>query len=253
MAQIRKHARFVLGLAALGTASTAALLSPASAAQAKSSVNWDAIAQCESGGNWHINNGNGYYGGLQFSRGTWKANGGGKYAGTADQASRSEQIAVAERVLNSQGIGAWPVCGRKAGSTRQYKTSTDSSSGHRKTSTGSSSAQRKASTGSSAGQRETSAGSSSAQRETSAGSSSAQGKTASRKAAEKATAPAKSATSGGTVRATGKTYVVKRGDTLSVIAGKHAVKGGWRALYRLNKAVIGANPNLILPGQRLAL
>jgi len=227
MAQIRKHARFVLGLAVLGTAGTAALLSPASAAQAKSSVNWDAIAQCESGGNWHINTGNGYYGGLQFSRGTWKANGGGKYAGTADRASRSEQIAVAERVLNSQGIGAWPVCGRKAGSTKQYKAATGSSSAQHKTSTGSSSAQHKASTGS----------------------SSAQHKTTTRKAAKKAT----STTSTGTVKATGKTYVVKRGDTLSVIAGQHAVKGGWRALYRLNKAVIGGNPNLILPGQRLAL
>jgi hypothetical protein len=74
------------------------------------SVNWDAIAQCESGGNWGISTGNGYQGGLQFTSGTWHANGGG---GTASGASREEQIRVAENVLHSQGIGAWPVCGRR--------------------------------------------------------------------------------------------------------------------------------------------
>ncbi|GED98885.1 transglycosylase family protein [Gordonia crocea] len=70
--------------------------------------NWDAVAQCESGGNWAINTGNGYYGGLQFSLGTWQANGG---AGMPHQASREQQISVAERVLASQGVGAWPNCG----------------------------------------------------------------------------------------------------------------------------------------------
>ena len=74
------------------------------------SVNWDAIAQCESGGNWAINTGNGYFGGLQFTPGTWHANGG---SGSAARASREEQIRVAENVLHSQGIGAWPVCGRR--------------------------------------------------------------------------------------------------------------------------------------------
>jgi len=74
------------------------------------SVNWDAIAQCESGGNWAISTGNGYSGGLQFNAGTWHANGG---AGSAAGASREEQIRVAENVLHSQGIGAWPVCGRR--------------------------------------------------------------------------------------------------------------------------------------------
>ena len=74
-------------------------------------VNWNAIAACESGGNWGTSTGNGYYGGLQFSQGTWDANGGGQYASTAAGASRSQQIAVAQRVLGGQGIGAWPVCG----------------------------------------------------------------------------------------------------------------------------------------------
>ncbi|CDO89734.1 resuscitation-promoting factor RpfE [Mycobacterium triplex] len=74
------------------------------------SVNWDAIAQCESGGNWGISTGNGYSGGLQFTPSTWRANGG---SGSPAGASREEQIRVAENVLHSQGIGAWPVCGRR--------------------------------------------------------------------------------------------------------------------------------------------
>lgn len=74
------------------------------------SVNWDAIAQCESGGNWGISTGNGFSGGLQFTPSTWRANGG---SGSPAGASRDEQIRVAENVLHSQGIGAWPVCGRR--------------------------------------------------------------------------------------------------------------------------------------------
>jgi hypothetical protein len=73
---------------------------------------WDRVAACESGGNWGINTGNGYHGGLQFSQGTWSAHGGGEFATSANQATRDQQIAVAERVLATQGRGAWPVCGR---------------------------------------------------------------------------------------------------------------------------------------------
>jgi nucleoid-associated protein YgaU len=82
------------------------------AAPAQASPNWDAIAQCESGGNWSISTGNGYYGGLQFTQGTWRANGG---SGNPASASREEQIRVAENVLKTQGIGAWPVCGKRGG------------------------------------------------------------------------------------------------------------------------------------------
>ena len=76
---------------------------------------WDLIEQCESGGNWNINTGNGYYGGLQFSHGTWQAYGGGAFAATADRATRSQQIAIAEKVLRAQGWKAWPNCSRKVG------------------------------------------------------------------------------------------------------------------------------------------
>lgn len=83
----------------------------ATAPDAHADPNWDAIAQCESSGNWAITTGNGYFGGLQFTLSTWLANGG---TGMPNQASRAEQIRVATNVLHTQGIGAWPVCGRRA-------------------------------------------------------------------------------------------------------------------------------------------
>ena len=114
MAQLGKKTRVAFGLTVAGLAGAVGLLGPASPAQA-ASVNWDAIAKCESGGNWKINTGNGYYGGLQFSRSTWKAYGGTKFAPTANKATKAEQIKIAEKVLKGQGIGAWPTCGKKAG------------------------------------------------------------------------------------------------------------------------------------------
>ena len=77
-------------------------------AEAATTSVWDRVAKCESGGNWKINTGNGYYGGLQFTIGTWRANGG---SGSPHNASREEQIRVANNVLKTQGIGAWPACG----------------------------------------------------------------------------------------------------------------------------------------------
>jgi LysM repeat protein len=82
-------------------------------ASAAPSSDWDRLAQCESGGNWNINTGNGYYGGIQFNATTWRAFGGGSKL--AHQASREQQIAVAERVLAKQGWNAWPACSRKLG------------------------------------------------------------------------------------------------------------------------------------------
>jgi hypothetical protein len=99
-------------------ATGAMLIEPFVASASASSVNWDAVAACESGGNWAINTGNGFYGGLQLTMQTWHAYGG---QGSPVNASREQQIAVAERVLAGQGIGAWPVCGRHAyeGGARQ--------------------------------------------------------------------------------------------------------------------------------------
>jgi LysM repeat protein len=218
MAQIRKHARIALGLTAAGVAGTAALLGPASAAQA-SSVNWDAVAHCESGGNWSITTGNGFYGGLQFTRGTWKAYGGAKYASTANKASRSEQIAIAEKVLRGQGIGAWPVCGRKGGSSKHYS-ATHTSGSHNTTS--------------------------------SHKSKSVTRKSAHRKSVGAAARKATKVTRTTSVKVTGNTYVVRSGDTLSAIASANHIKGGWHTLAQLNRGTI-SNPSLIFPGQRVAL
>ncbi|MCZ4519755.1 transglycosylase family protein [Rhodococcus ruber] len=84
-------------------------------ANAAPDSDWDRLAQCEAGGNWGINTGNGFQGGLQFSPSTWNAHGGQQYAATANQASREQQIAVAEKVLDSQGWGAWPSCSSSLG------------------------------------------------------------------------------------------------------------------------------------------
>ena len=95
-------------VAAAGAVVVAPLAMGLGTASAASESQWDAVAACESGGDWSINTGNGYYGGLQFSQSTWEANGG---SGSASNASKAEQIRVAENVLASQGAGAWPVCG----------------------------------------------------------------------------------------------------------------------------------------------
>jgi hypothetical protein len=106
---------------AVAVTAAAAVAAPISStltsADAATDKTWNRLANCESGGNWHINTGNGYYGGLQFSAGTWLAYGGGKYASRADLASRSEQIAIAEKVLKGSGWGAWPACSARLGLT----------------------------------------------------------------------------------------------------------------------------------------
>jgi nucleoid-associated protein YgaU len=100
------------GAVVLGGAAAVSLGVLAGPASAAAPNNWDAVAQCESSGNWAINTGNGYYGGLQFSQSTWAAFGGTEYAPRADLATKAQQIAVAERTLDAQGPGAWPSCGK---------------------------------------------------------------------------------------------------------------------------------------------
>ena len=99
-------------LAAATLAPVVVLDAPAGAATTRT---WNRIAQCESGGNWHINTGNGYYGGLQISRSTWHGYGGGRFAAIPSKASKRQQIKVAERIRRGQGWGAWPTCSARAG------------------------------------------------------------------------------------------------------------------------------------------
>lgn len=101
----------VAKLAVTGAVLGGGSIALAGQAAAATDGEWDQVARCESGGNWAINTGNGYQGGLQFSQSTWASHGGGQYAPSAQLATREQQIAVAERVLATQGRGAWPACG----------------------------------------------------------------------------------------------------------------------------------------------
>ncbi|WP_427924140.1 transglycosylase family protein [Streptomyces sp. cg40] len=192
----------------------------AGSAQAADVSTWNKVAACESSGDWSINTGNGYYGGLQFTQSTWEAYGGTAYASRADLATRDQQIAVAEKVLKGQGPGAWPVCSVRAGLTRGGDTPDIHVGGTR--------------TGS------TKAGSTKAE--------DAKTQTAKRsvKDVQPQTTPQSRA---GTV----EMYTVVRGDTLSGIAETERVDGGWHALYTANRTTVGDDPDLILPGQRLSL
>lgn len=110
----RKQHKAVAAVGTVGVAGVA-VLSAAAPSDAASVGTWDKVAACESGNNWHINTGNGYFGGLQFTSSTWSAYGGKIYASRADLATKNQQIIIAEKVLRSQGAGAWPVCSVRAG------------------------------------------------------------------------------------------------------------------------------------------
>ncbi|WP_328633890.1 LysM peptidoglycan-binding domain-containing protein [Streptomyces sp. NBC_00356] len=210
MSAPNRMARTTAVFTGVALAAPLGLLALAGPAQAADGGVWDRIARCESGGNWQINTGNGYYGGLQFSAGTWRAYGGGAYAATADRASRGQQIAVATRVQRAQGWGAWPTCSARAGAY-----------------------------------------------------GSAPGAQSAPKAAPKAApkpapkaeprAAQKQRDSGHTNRgaARGGGYVVRSGDTLGSIASAHGTS--WQRLYAANQSVVGGDPDLIMPGQRLRL
>ncbi|MFK4100416.1 transglycosylase family protein [Streptomyces sp. NPDC019531] len=162
---------------------------------------WNKVAACESSNNWSINTGNGYYGGLQFTQSTWEAYGGTRYAARADLATKDQQIAVAEKVLDGQGPGAWPACSVRAGLTRGGSTPDIQPLTK---------------------------------------------KSASVQDVQPQTTPQSRA-------GTAEMYTVVRGDSLSGIADAQKVRGGWRQLYAANRKAVGADPDLILPGQRLKL
>ncbi|WP_422746202.1 transglycosylase family protein [Mycobacterium sp. WMMD1722] len=108
MINIRKALFRSFGLAVIGAACAMVPMFLSTGTAAADTLNWDSVADCESGGNWATNTGNGHYGGLQFKQATWSSHGG---RGNPAAASRGEQIVVAERVLAKQGIKAWPKCG----------------------------------------------------------------------------------------------------------------------------------------------
>ncbi|MCG8965726.1 transglycosylase family protein [Streptomyces sp. CL12-4] len=195
---------------------------------------WDKVAACESSNDWGINTGNGYYGGLQFTQSTWEAFGGSAYAPRADLATKDQQIAVAEKVLDGQGPGAWPVCSVRAGLSRGGETPDIRPAGGAGAEKG---AERPA-----------------AKRDGKA-SSGGSGKAAAEKSARTSgKAPdVRPQTTPQSRAGKARMYTVVTGDTLSGIADSQRVPGGWEGLYEANRTSIGADPDLILPGQRLAL
>ncbi|HZM68629.1 MAG TPA: transglycosylase family protein [Nakamurella sp.] len=221
--------------ATVGVVAGAAALGFAGSASAAPDSTWDSVAQCESSGDWSINTGNGYYGGLQFTQSTWDAYGGQQYASRADLATRDQQIAVAEQTLAGQGWGAW-ACAYAGGgegatqrevSAQPAAATADSSAGEQSSSS-----------------RDASAGDQGQHNSDSAGSGSAD-QTAGqwRDSGSQHNAPASAADG---------TYTVVSGDTLYQIASAQGVTGGWEALYQANSDVI-SNADLIYPGQVLRL
>ncbi|MEU8828597.1 transglycosylase family protein [Streptomyces sp. NPDC048636] len=206
----------IAALAGLAGAAVAAPLIGATSASAATTAQWDKVAECEAGGNWSINTGNGYYGGLQFSSSTWAAYGGTSFAPTADKASKDQQIQVAEKVLAGQGKGAWPVCGTglTTGGTPSSSTPSDS------------------------GQQESKA----------PAPKPAQPKAETRSEPDRA---ARHEARGPVKKGDGE-YKVKAGDTLGEIAKAEKVEGGWKKLFELNKDIV-EQADLIYPGQRLHL
>ncbi|MER5478569.1 transglycosylase family protein [Streptomyces sp. NPDC002734] len=220
-----------------GGAGLALPLVAAGTADAADAATWDRVAACEASGDWDINTGNGYYGGLQFSQSTWEAFGGRAYAARADQATRAEQIAVAEKVLKVQGPGAWPVCSQRAGLARGGPAPDlgDGSGGTARPASG-----KKAGSGTPA----KAGGSAASGSATSNSRSGANGDD--KKDVRPQTTPQSRA---------GKTdmYTVVRGDSLSGIADAREVQGGWQSLYAANRSTVGSDPDLIMPGQRLRM
>jgi nucleoid-associated protein YgaU len=204
----------LLGVVAAAALSVGLGVGAAVPADAAGTV-WDRVAACESGNNWKINTGNGYYGGLQFSKSTWKAYGGKTYATTANKASKAEQIAIARRTLAGQGPGAWSCAGR-AGLTRANGK-----------------ADRHATPSTNPG----------------ASKATPAKKTTKKKSAPKKAPASKTKYTGST---SGKTVKVKSGDTLRKIAKRKPVAGGWNGLWKLNKKTV-KNPNVIRVGQVLKL
>ncbi len=120
----RQAPAFLVAAGVTGSAIAIPLMG-ASGASAADGTTWDKVAECESGGSWSANSGNGYYGGLQFTQEDWEKYGGLEYAPSADQASRSQQIAVAEKMLADRGPEAWPTCGPLSGLTKRAAAEND--------------------------------------------------------------------------------------------------------------------------------
>lgn len=223
-----KTVRFAT-LAGITGAAVAVPLMGATNASAASVETWDAVAQCESGGNWSINTGNGYYGGLQFSQSSWAAAGGTQYASRADLASKDQQIATAEKLLDLQGPGAWACAGAGGLSNDGVDPGVSTGSGQSESKPEQAQPERKAEQPTTRSEQRTAP--------------------AAPKAESKKTV---TTPTGEKVQKGDGEYKVKAGDTLSKISQKEDVKGGWSKLFKLNDDIV-KDADLIFPGQQLHL
>ncbi|MGO3089689.1 MAG: transglycosylase family protein [Galactobacter sp.] len=234
-----RRAGIVGGTAALALVAGSALAAaPANASPVSADV-WDKVAQCESGGNWSINTGNGYHGGLQFSQQTWNAHGG---TGSAANASKAQQKNIAKKVLKSQGPGAWPHCSKAAGLTRSNGGAASAGAA-----TQQAPVQKRATTNYSNQKVQRTAKQTPVQQRT------VQQAPVRQQSAAKHVAPAVQAPTVAKTDAkgSGKFVTVKSGDTLGKIADSNNVKN-WVDLYSVNADEV-SDPNLILVGQKLEL
>jgi hypothetical protein len=224
-----------IGLATAPLVAAIPLVS-ASSASAAGAGPWDRLASCESGGNWHINTGNGYYGGVQFADGTWDGWGGERYASRADLATKAEQIVIAAKLVENSGWGSWPACSSRLGlGAEERRVALDIAAELKAAMNGDSTA----------GDSQTS------------GDRTQDDPTAAEQRAKDNRVETERASRGKHRKARDTTdlatYRVQSGDTLSSIARRKDVPGGWENLYRINRKTIGSNPGLIFPGQRLVL
>ncbi|MFI8199998.1 transglycosylase family protein [Streptomyces sp. NPDC085942] len=217
-------------LAGVAGAAVAVPLMGATNASAASVETWDAVAQCESGGNWSINTGNGYYGGLQFSQSSWAAAGGTQYAARADLASKDQQIATAEKLLDMQGPGAWACAG--AGGLTNDGVDPGVSAG--------------------SGQSRQAQPERQAEQPTTRSEQRSAPQAAPKAAPQAESKKTVTTPTGEKVQKGDGEYKVEAGDTLSKIAQKEGVEGGWSKLFKLNDDIV-EDANLIFPGQQLHL
>ncbi|MEU4012452.1 transglycosylase family protein [Streptomyces pseudogriseolus] len=270
----------------------------AGAASAADGDTWDRVAECESGGSWSQNTGNGYYGGLQLTQDDWENYGGTEFAPSADEASRNQQITVAERILADQGVGKWRACGLLTGLNQDTASpnvdpgvptpdatqddsrtdDADTSSGSPESGDSSASPSPSATSGSSDGKEsDAGAGASPSASATpegdesdksgqSTGSSDVTESEDTRPSRHRGPSAQEGESAGAEAPSSGRhasrstdtpagisddRYTVQTGDSLTSIADSLALTGGWTALYVENQQVIGDDPNLILPGERL--
>lgn len=220
-ARLGAHSRMAVLVSATGTAIGLPVVGAHDTVAAPIDT-WERVAACESGGNWATNTGNGYFGGVQFSQSSWEAAGGSGYAPRADLATKEQQIAVAERLLTMQGPGAWPNCGPRAGL---------------------------AAGGPATGRIAPPAPQEAPEQQP-------QQPQAPQEAPQEAPQGTEARGAGEQTQPESRTvfrgfyYEVREGDTLDDIARRHGADS-WQQLYEENKSVVGADPDLIRPGQKL--